>query len=200
VDSDWLTARPGIGVRMIEPSWRTLFDTFNPSKGTDLSVSCWVTLDANLANYGVFGQTIIFVGSVGFGIMPAGAQFGIGATADISTGTGQGAAPTGGQSYQVGFSLHSAASGFFYINGVETALTTFPTIGSNQLMLGHAGAGSAITVVSDIRVWNRFMPRATFERHYSQPSLFYKQGRVGSIRGRLVANSGGFMPFLHPAF
>ncbi len=51
----------------------------------------------------------------------------------------------------------------------------------------------------DVRIWNRFMPDAAFQRYLYNPRAFYTVSRA-SLKG-VSANAFGrmFFPFLHPA-
>jgi hypothetical protein len=131
-------------------------------------------------------------------------KFCIGATAAAVTSYGDVAIL--GKTYQVGFSVIGSASGFVYIDGVQIALSAnFPTVGSGTFQIGCAvGTGTTINfALSDIRVWNRLMPPATFRRHYLEgPSGLYARGHAPwrFTGARAAFNAGGFLPFMHPSF
>jgi hypothetical protein len=53
-------------------------------------------------------------------------------------------------------------------------------------------------MIRDVRIWDRMLPDASFERYYYEPNSFYTRGTV-SIARALSFNAGRFFPFLHPA-
>lgn len=52
-------------------------------------------------------------------------------------------------------------------------------------------------VISDVRIWDRYMPDPTFRRYYTNPGAFYAPRR-SAVKGTSFFQGGRFLPFLHP--
>lgn len=109
----------------------------------------------------------------------------------------------------------AATNGLEYALGVRYRnsdnLVTFFKDGAKQDIAGGALVTSAVTtnllqwpvnsattvVLRDIRIWDRYMPDAAYERYYTNPHAFYTRQPL-ALRAPSF-NAGRFFPFMHPS-
>jgi hypothetical protein len=137
-----------------------------------------------------------------FGIVDRLNQFGYvddaGATFAIA-----GPALTVGPRYVVGLRGKPGVANLdLFVNGARFTVAATPSaFSATPLSLGNTVAMSQgyKSKFMDVRIWNRFMPDAAFQRYLYNPRAFYTVSRA-SLKG-VSANAFGrmFFPFLHPA-
>jgi hypothetical protein len=89
-----------------------------------------------------------------------------------------------------------------YINGSRETLTAGAAVTTSAFTtatFASFNAQAAVALIRDIRIWNRYMPDATFERYYYKPNDFYQTRPSFLKSGAASFNAGRFFPFLHPA-
>lgn len=99
---------------------------------------------------------------------------------------------------------NSATAYQFFLNGQFDTPTvgTAPTYSAQTPYLGGgiAGSGGWNGIMSDVRLYNRYMPNDTFMRAYRQPLGIYIPTRAWTLLLPPSGAAGRFLPFLHPAF
>lgn len=97
---------------------------------------------------------------------------------------------------------NSTAKYQFFLNGASEAeiVGTAPTYAAFAGYLGGGlgGSGGWTGVMSDIRLYNRYMPADTFMRAYRQPLGIYRV--VSPSFARFSSSGGRFLPFLRPGY
>jgi concanavalin A-like lectin/glucanase superfamily protein len=166
---------------------------------TDLSVSCQLMIDALAGSPGVWA-----VGDLGLAIEASGnPHLWNGASVNWDL-TASSFAFTTGVWYTIGVRYRSTPSTLsgFYVNGRRyDASGGAAYTASGGVFIGKTTQVNRETFAGklrDFRVWNRYMPDATFERAHFDPLSFYTMPRT-LIAKRFGANLGSFLPFMHPS-
>lgn len=176
--------------------------TSNIAGSNGLSMSCRVVVKA--------------AGTVDEGILTCSAGWIIHGTASFAsnfairlagtTGVSLGTVPTIGQMYTIGVRFTVGSSNVdAFLDGVKLATLAVGgnyTSASEVLCVGTRPdiVGRATNCnIGDVRVWNRVMPDATFERAYTRPLGLYLPTRK-VLRAQVGGGSASmFFPFLHPS-
>lgn len=113
------------------------------------------------------------------------------------------AGPTGvvGQHYTLGLRVRpGVANPHLFVDGERFTVTVTPSAFS-ATALGIGNTASVVQTfqgkIRDVRIWNRWMPDAAFERYYRNPLAFYQVARGAT--GPSFGVPGNFFPFLHPS-
>lgn len=112
-----------------------------------------------------------------------------------------------GQEYSLGIRYVKASGTVsFFIDGKREDVTgvAAQTPSATTWQYGAGGTfrnSGTFNLLRDVRVYNRPLPDAAFQRYYRDPNSFYVQSRpAGAVRGSSATNFGRlFFPFLHPA-
>lgn len=88
----------------------------------------------------------------------------------------------------------------FFLNGVRSlgdATVAITSVATKTTIGGQAAVADMVGTVRDVRIWNRFMPDATFRRYHYDPYSFYMPDESMLVSAPFLG--GQFMPFLHPS-
>jgi hypothetical protein len=138
---------------------------------------------------------------VGGGIFALGTT-NFGAWADSGAGNSQtGPAIVAGVEVAVGYRFRTSDNNLdWFQNGVKTGSGTLAiTTVSVPTEIGRFPPGTGMTgSIRDVRVWDRYMPDATFERYYTNPNAFYLPSRP-PLFARPTGALGRLTPMLRAA-
>jgi len=200
LNSDWTTHRFGHGLSVAGGTGVLAANAVNLSKGDGMAVMCAVTWRAINASFSAIVATS--------GWMFVNDNSGNGAITYSNTGGTNyvvgSQAPTVGVAYRVGIRFRTGVAGSLetFMNGVKASLVLTPSAfasSATKIASTSVFAGTNDMIISDVRIFDRWMPDAAFERNYRTPNAFYIQPRP--VLRRPAAGGAGsmFFPFLHPS-
>lgn len=206
VGTDWGNAQRGVGLKSIANSHGLLQNVSRVVSSGDLSFACSVMI----FTYGALGSILLRTSNIVFLITAAGHPQ---ISNDAGTITG---AVAGGPVLNVntfhtlGFRLQAGTTASdCFIDGFKQAMPAASanwTLSATTSSIANWPIGGAnwnpSYIISDIRVWNRFMPDSTFERMYREGRSKLYLPTFRPFLRTVVAGAGfraNFFPFLHPS-